>query len=259
MKIIILKDSNELSKRAAQILANQIMVKPNSSIGLATGDTPLGMYKELIKLYLNNCIDFSRTTTFNLDEYYGLKPDDPKSYYYYMYNNLFKYVNIDYENVNIPNGICESIEDECNRYEKEIEKAGGIDLQILGIGRNGHVGFNEPDANFEAKTHIIHLKEDTILANSRFFTSPNEVPKKAISMGIKSIMRSRKILLLAKGIEKATAIFQTVNGKITPQVPASILQLHPNVTLILDLEAASLLKSNEINGAMDFPLYNYIE
>lgn len=199
------------------------------------------MYKELVKLYNNGDINFSEVKTFNLDEYYGLNKENHQSYHYYMMENLFKHINIKEENINIANGKAESIEKECEEYERKIDNAGGIDLQVLGIGRNGHIGFNEPDLKFEAKTHLVKLDEDTIKANSRFFDSIEEVPKLAISMGIKTIMHTKKIILLASGKEKAEAIYKAVKGKITPELPASVLQLHPDVTLIVDKDAASLL------------------
>ncbi|KGG79491.1 glucosamine-6-phosphate deaminase [Caloranaerobacter azorensis H53214] len=241
MKVLIVKDYEEMSRKAANIVASQIILKPDSVIGLATGDTPKGMYRELIKLYNNGDIDFANIKTFNLDEYYGLPKENPQSYHYYMMENLFKHVNIKKENIHIPNGMVENIEKECEEYEKKIQQAGGIDLQVLGIGRNGHIGFNEPDLKFEAKTHLVELDEDTIKANSRFFNSIEEVPTKAISMGIKTIMHAKKIVLLASGKEKAEAIYKAVKGEITPKVPASVLQLHPDVILIADEEAASLL------------------
>ncbi|SCX81541.1 glucosamine-6-phosphate deaminase [Alkaliphilus peptidifermentans] len=254
MRIIIVNDYAEMSQRAARIVASHVILKPNSSIGLATGSTPLGMYNALIDLYNQEYIDFSKVTTFNLDEYYGLGSANPQSYHYYMYNNFFKHINIGMANVNIPYGMCKSIEDECNRYEEKIEEVGGIDLQVLGIGRNGHIGFNEPDIKFEAKTHMVNLDEDTINANSRFFKSIEEVPRKAISMGIKTIMRARKILLLAVGKDKAKVIYQMLYGKITPELPASILQLHPDVTMIFDKEAASLLESMKNIEAKEFSI-----
>lgn len=241
MKVIIAKDYHDLSKKAANIVASQIILKPNSVIGLATGDTPLGMYKALVALYENGDLDFSDITTFNLDEYYGLDYKNDQSYQYYMHENFFKHINIKRENTNIPNGMSKGIDKECNKYDMKIEACGGIDIQVLGIGRNGHVGFNEPDIKFEARTHIVNLDDDTIETNSRFFKSIDDVPQKAISMGIKSIMHSRKILLLAHGIEKAQAIYQTVKGEIKPEVPASILQLHLDVTMIIEENAASLL------------------
>lgn len=241
MKIIMVKNYEEMSRKAANIVASQIILKSNSTIGLATGETPLGMYKEIIKLYQNGDVDFSEVTTFNLDEYYGLSKDNPQSYHYYMFNNFFNHININPSNVHIPNGMAEDIEKECSDYEKKIEEAGGIDLQVLGIGKNGHIGFNEPDIKFEAKTHLVNLDDETIKANSRFFSSIEEVPTKAISMGIKTIMHAKKIILLASGKEKAQAIYNTVKGSIVPEVPASILQLHPDVTLIVDEEAAAQL------------------
>lgn len=241
MRIIIVENYEEMSKKAAAMMASQIILKPESVLGLATGDTPLGMYKELIRMYNENMIDFSKVKTFNLDEYYGLGEDSNQSYNYYMTNNLFKHINIDKENINIPNGMVKNIEEECISYEKRIKEAGGIDIQVLGIGVNGHIGFNEPDVNFEAETHLVNLDEKTIESNSRFFKCIEEVPTKAISMGIKTIMHSKKIVLLANGASKADAIAKTVNGKISPEVPASILQLHQDVAIIVDKEAASKL------------------
>ncbi|MTK11197.1 MAG: glucosamine-6-phosphate deaminase [Clostridiaceae bacterium] len=241
MRIIIVENYEEMSKKAAAMMASQIILKPESVLGLATGDTPLGMYKELIRMYNENMIDFSKVKTFNLDEYYGLGKDSNQSYNYYMTNNLFKHISIDKENINIPNGMVKNIEEECISYEKRIKEAGGIDIQVLGIGVNGHIGFNEPDVNFEAETHLVNLDEKTIDSNSRFFKCIEEVPTKAISMGIKTIMYSKKIVLLANGASKADAIAKTVNGKISPEVPASILQLHQDVAIIVDKEAASKL------------------
>lgn len=241
MRIIIAENYQEMSNKAAAMVASQIILKPNSVLGLATGDTPLGMYKELIKLYNNKQIDFSEAKTFNLDEYYGIGKENNQSYYYYMMKNLFNHININKENINIPNGMASDIEEECLYYEKRIKEVGGIDIQVLGIGVNGHIGFNEPDVNFEAQTHLVNLDEKTIESNSRFFQSIEQVPTKAISMGIKTIMHAKKIILLANGMSKAEAIFQTVNGKISPEVPASILQLHQDVTIIVDKEAGGKL------------------
>ena len=241
MRIIVVDNYEEMSKKAALMIASQVMLKPNSVLGLATGDTPLGMYKELISLYKKDEVDFKEVTTFNLDEYYGLNRDNPQSYYSYMVNNLFNSININKENINVPIGMAKDVNAACADYEKKIKEASGIDMQVLGIGGNGHIGFNEPDVDFEAETHLVNLDEQTIEANSRFFNSIEDVPVKAISMGIKTIMNSKKIILLANGISKAAAIERAVNGKISPNVPASILQLHNDVTLILDKEAASLL------------------
>jgi len=242
MRIVTVKDYEELSKKAANILASQITLKPNSVLGLATGSTPVGTYRELVRIYQEGDINFSEVVTFNLDEYYGLDKENPQSYYYFMMENLFSHVNINHNSIYIPDGRAESIENECTEYENKIRRAGGIDLQLLGIGRNGHIGFNEPDVKFEAQTHLVTLDEDTIEANSRFFASMEEVPRKAISMGIKTIMHSRKILLLASGEEKAETIKNMINGKITPELPASVLQLHPDVVVLLDEKAASKLQ-----------------
>lgn len=241
MRIIIAKDYEELSKKAANLLASQITLKPNSVLGLATGSTPVGAYRELVKIYQEDHINFSEVTTFNLDEYYGLDKSNPQSYHYFMIEHLFGHVNINPMNINIPNGRAINVQQECIDYENKIKQAGGIDLQLLGIGRNGHIGFNEPDVKFEAETHLVTLDEDTIEANSRFFASPEEVPRKAFSMGIKTIMHSRKIILMASGEEKAETIFSMINGKITPELPASVLQLHPDVVVLLDEKAAALL------------------
>jgi glucosamine-6-phosphate deaminase len=241
MRIIIVKDYEELSKKAANILASQITLKPNSVLGLATGSTPVGTYRELIRIYKEGDISFSEVVTFNLDEYYGLDKENPQSYYYFMMDNLFKYTNMNISNIHIPDGRAKNIENECIEYENKIKRAGGIDMQLLGIGRNGHIGFNEPDVKFEAQTHLVTLDEDTIEANSRFFASMEEVPDQAISMGIKTIMHSRKILLLASGEEKAETIYSMINGKITPELPASVLQLHPDVIVLLDEKAACKL------------------
>lgn len=246
MRIIKTKDYEEMSRKAANIVASQMVLKPNSVLGLATGDTPLGMYKELIELYKKDHIDCRKINTFNLDEYYGLDVENSNSYAYYMRENFFKHINIKKENTNIPNGMTRDIQKECEDYEKRIEEAGGIDLQVLGIGRNGHIGFNEPDLKFEASTHIVHLDEDTIEANARFFDHVEDVPIKAISMGIKTIMGAKKIMLLASGKGKAESIYHTLKGEITPKVPASILQLHPDVIVIVDEEAVSKIECNLI-------------
>jgi glucosamine-6-phosphate deaminase len=241
MRLIIVNDYNEMSWKAASLIGSQIILKPDSILGLATGDTPIGMYKELIKLYNKKELDFEQVKSFNLDEYYGIEKNNSQSYYYFMMNNFFKYINLSMENVNIPNGSAENIEEECLRYEKKIKDAGGIDIQVLGIGANGHIGFNEPNVNFEAETHLVTLDKMTIESNSRFFENKEEIPTKAISMGIRTIMHSKKILLLASGISKADIINKAINGKINPEVPASILQLHQDVTVIIDKAAASNL------------------
>lgn len=245
MRIYVMSDYQQLSKKAANLVASQIRLKPDSVLGLATGSTPEGMYKELVRLHKQDDLDFSEIVTFNLDEYCGLDKDNPQSYYYFMMKNLFSQVNIRLENIHIPDGKATHIDTECKRYEKAIRNAGGIDLQVLGIGRNGHIGFNEPDVKFEAVTHLVYLDEETIIDNSRFFDNIEDVPKAAISMGIKTIMQSKKIILLACGSEKAGIIKEALEGAITPETPASVLQIHPDVTVILDRKAAVLLRKRE--------------
>lgn len=219
-------------------------MKPDSVLGLATGSTPIGTYKYLKQMYSDGLISFSRVTTFNLDEYIGLDETSDQSYIYFMKQELFNHVDMNAHKIHIPSGITADVTLECKRYETSIRQAGGIDLQLLGIGRNGHIGFNEPDLKFEASTHLVALDEDTIKANARFFESEDEVPKTAISMGIKTIMHAKKIVLLASGKEKASTIYQMVYGDIHPELPASVLQIHPDVTVILDEAAASDLMSH---------------
>lgn len=240
MKFIVTKDYDEMSKVGAQMVIEQIRQKSTSVLGLATGSTPEGMYKLLIEAYKNG-LDFSKVTTFNLDEYYGLKPDHPQSYRYFMDKHLFNHINIDKNNIHIPSGVSTDIDRECENYDRSIMEAGGIDLQILGIGRNGHIGFNEPDTTLKVNTHVTRLTQDTIDANSRFFNSINEVPTSAITMGMGTIMKSKKIVLLASGSSKAPAISKISQSYIDMKVPASLLQLHPNVVVILDRDAASMM------------------
>ena len=255
MRIIIAKDYEDLSKKAAHIIAGQLIMKPDSVLGLATGSTPIGTYQYLKQMYADGLISFSRVTTFNLDEYVGLDVHSDQSYIHFMNEELFKFVDINRKNVHIPSGVTTDIQSECRQYEVDIREKGGIDLQLLGIGRNGHIGFNEPDLKFEASTHLVELDEDTIKANARFFTSEEEVPKTAISMGIKTIMHAKKIVLLASGKEKATTIYQMIYGDIHPELPASVLQIHPDVTVILDEGAASEL----LNHATSEENYIHIE
>jgi glucosamine-6-phosphate deaminase len=238
MKVIIKGEYQKLSRKTARIVAHQILSKKDTVLGLPTGNTPIGMYQQLVKMYEYGLIDFSKVITFNLDEYYGIPPDHPKSFHRYMKENFFRHVNINKQNFHIPNGTAEDIEEECKRYEDEIKQHGGIDLQILGIGYNGHIGFNEPGTDWGTDTRLVELSEET---KSKLGLGLADKIK-AISMGIRTIMRSRKILLLASGREKAEIIKQTIHGPITKQVPASILQLHPDVTVVLDEEAASLIK-----------------
>lgn len=251
MRIIVCDNYDLLSKKAAQIVGSQMILKPKSILGLATGSTPVGMYKNLIKMYEEGLIDFSKTTTFNLDEYYQLPINNDQSYHYFMDENLFNHININRENIHIPNGMADDIDAECILYDKMIDD-NGIDIQILGIGNNAHIGFNEPTINFNKGTHIVTLDESTREANARFFNSLDEVPTKAITMGTGSIFKSKKILLLASGTNKAEAIYNTVHGKVTPEVPSSILQFHKDVIIILDKEAASLLNEDDYEVISEF-------
>lgn len=224
--------------QAAGIVAAQISRKKNTVLGLPTGQTPLGMYQELVKRFRKGEIDFSQVITFNLDEYYGLSPKHPQSYNYYMWQTFFNNINIKKENVFIPDGVTKDVQKECRYYESLIEKKGGIDLQFLGIGDNGHIGFNEPATALDSKTHLVNLSQATIEANSRFFNDIEEVPRKALTMGMGTIMKAKQIILLASGMKKAPAIAKTINGKVNTEVPASLLQLHRDVTIIVDKDAA---------------------
>ena len=245
MRIIVCENYEEVSKKAAQMILSQVTLKPNSVLGLATGSTPIGMYENLVKLNKSGDIDFSEVRTFNLDEYYNLPKESDQSYHYFMYQNLFNHININPDNIHIPNGMTNDVDAECDRYDSLIKEAGGVDIQVLGIGNNAHIGFNEPTVNFEKGTHLVELEESTIEANSRFFDNIEDVPKKAITMGVGSIFKSKKILLIATGENKAEAIYNTVYGKVVPEVPASILQFHSDIVLILDKDAAKLLKEED--------------
>ena len=232
MNFITVKTYDELSRKAADIIAAQIIVKPNCVLGLATGSSPVGTYKNLIEDNKNGKIDFSNVTSVNLDEYVGLDGSNDQSYRYFMNNNLFNHVNIDKSKTFVPNGCAADLKAEGEAYDAMIKALGGIDLQLLGIGLDGHIGFNEPDDFFTGPTHEVVLDESTIQANARFFASENEVPKTAITMGMMSIMQAKKILLVANGAAKKEIIEKSFFGPITPEVPASILQLHPDVTVI---------------------------
>lgn len=242
MKVIIAKNYEDMSKKAAEFMAELINSKPNCVLGLATGGTPVAMYKELINMNKEGKVDFSRVTSINLDEYKGLSGEHDQSYRYFMNTNLFNHINIDKSRTFVPNGLAEDIEKECRAYDKRIESFGGIDLQLLGIGNNGHIAFNEPNEFLHMGTHLTKLTENTIEANSRFFESKEEVPTEALTMGLGGIMKAKKILLIASGESKAEIISKLLEGKITTNVPATLLQVHPDVTLIIDEAAASLLK-----------------
>lgn len=232
MRIIKASDYNEMSRCAANIIAAQITLKPDSVLGLATGSTPIGTYKLLVKGYQQGNLDFSKVKSVNLDEYCGLDGSHDQSYRYFMNTNLFNHVNIDMANTNVPNGIATDLEQECKRYDRLIEELGGVELQLLGIGHNGHIGFNEPNEFFDKATHVVELKQSTIDANSRFFEKIEDVPKRAITMGIKSIMSAKKVLLVA-GADKKDIIERALFGPITPQVPASVLQFHNDLIVVV--------------------------
>lgn len=245
MKIYIEDNYEAVSKKAALIVASQIILEPKSVLGLATGSTPTGMYQELVRMYSRGEVDFSEVTTFNLDEYYGLPKQHSSSYYTYMMKNFFRHVNVPEDKIHIPNGMAENIVRECLEYEESIRIAGGIDLQILGIGANGHIGFNEPGDKLNVTTHLVGLSAKTIEDNSRFFDNPNEIPVEALSVGIATIMKAKKIVLMACGGNKAEAIREMTSGFVNTQVPASILQTHSDIILISDREAGALIE--EIN------------
>ena len=239
MRIYRAKDYCDMSRKAANILSAQVIMKPDAVLGLATGSTPEGTYAQLIEWYNKGDIDFSQVTTVNLDEYKGLLPDDEQSYHYFMHKHFFDHINIDPARIHLPDGTEEDSEKACSDYNRVIRSVGGVDMQLLGIGGNGHIGFNEPNQAFEKETHCVALKEETIRANSRFFDSIDKVPRFAYTMGIKSIMQAKTILLIASGEAKADAIYNTVCGPVTPAVPASILQLHNNVIIVADEAALS--------------------
>lgn len=232
MKIITTKDYKDMSRQAANIVSAQIILEPKSVIGLATGKTPLGIYGTLIDWYNKNDIDFSDVRTVNLDEYCGLAPNDEHSYRYFMNRNFFDKINIKKENTYVPDGLASDFDLECQRYDELIDSLGGIDLQLLGIGHNGHIGFNEPGMAFEKMTHCVELTERTIQANSKYFESAEAMPRKALTMGIKSTMLAKKILLVADGEDKKDILRTALFGPVTPRVPASILQLHPCLTVV---------------------------
>ncbi len=237
MRVIVCNNYEEMSKKAAAIVAGQVALKPNSVLGLATGSTPIGLYDNLVAKYEAGEIDFSEITSVNLDEYYPLSPDNDQSYRYFMNKHLFDRINIDKSRTFVPNGMADDPEEECKKYEENIKALGGIDLQVLGIGPNGHIGFNEPDDALCAVTHLTGLTESTIEANSRFFASKADVPTKALTMGMGSIMCAKTIILLASGAGKKDAVSKLLTDEITPNVPATFLKAHPNTILICDKDA----------------------
>lgn len=239
MKIIKAKDYNDMSRKAANIISAQVIMKPNCVLGLATGSTPIGTYAQLVDWYQKGDLDFSEVTTVNLDEYKGLTRENEQSYYYFMNENLFSKVNINLERTFLPDGTEPDSDKACRDYNKVIADVGGVDLQLLGLGHNGHIGFNEPGMAFEAETHCINLTESTMKANQRFFSSMEDMPRQAYTMGIKTIMQAKKILIVVSGADKAAIVKEAFFGPITPKVQASVLQLHNDVTLVADEAALS--------------------
>lgn len=243
MRIIAAKDEQDLGRRAANLIGAEVLLKPDCTLGLATGSTPLSTYAELVSRYGRGELDFSRVHSINLDEYAGLSGEHPQSYRYFMNTNLFSKINIDLNNTHVPDGQAKDPAAECARYDARIAAVpGGIDLQLLGIGPNGHIGFNEPGEAFIPGTHVVTLTERTRQANARFFDSIDEVPTKAVTMGMRGIMGAKKVLLIAEGSAKAKALYDAIFGPVTPKVPASILQLHQDCTVIADEAALSLVR-----------------
>lgn len=241
MKIIKANTYEDMSRIAANLIASQVTVKPDCVLGLATGSTPIGTYEELVKRVKSGELDFSEVTSINLDEYKGLSPENDQSYRYFMNEHLFNHINIKKENTYVPNGLEPDAAKACADYDAIIKKFGPIDLQLLGLGPNGHIGFNEPADHFVPSTNCVNLAQATIDANARFFSSIDEVPKQAYTMGIGTIMQARKVLIIANGAKKAEIVKKAFYGPVTPQVPASILQLHGDVTVVVDAEAGKLL------------------
>ena len=245
MKLIITKNNEEIGKEAAQIVKDRLLDKPDLVLGLATGSTPLTLYRELIRMHKKEGLSFAKVRTFNLDEYLGLAPDHEQSYHYFMFQNLFNGLDIPRENVHIPDGLTKDPERFCVEYEDQIEKAGGIDLQVVGIGGDGHIAFNEPGSSLASRTRVKTLDERTIQDNSRFFSKIEEVPRFALTMGVGTIMEAKEIIFLANGKGKAEIVAQAIEGPVTSLVTASILQIHPKVIAILDEDAANDLKRKD--------------
>lgn len=241
MQIHVFDTAEQAGKATAMLFAAQLINKPDSVLGLATGSTPIPTYQNLVAMYKEGLVDFSKATSFNLDEYVGISEDHPCSYHAFMQAELFDHVNANPANVHVPNGNAKDGNQEGKEYDAAIKAAGGIDMQLLGIGRNAHIGFNEPDDHFVYGCHVEDLTPSTIEANRRFFNAEEEVPHQAISMGVGGIMNAKKIVLVATGADKAEAMYKAIHGDITPQVPASILRAHPDVVFILDKAAAGLL------------------
>ena len=239
MRIIRAKDYKDMSRKAANIISAQVILKPDSVLGLATGSSPIGTYEQLVKWYEKGDLDFADVTTVNLDEYYGMKPENDQSYHYFMHDHFFAHVNIAPSRINLPTGMAPDEKKECARYDAVLRSVGDVDIQLLGIGRNGHIGFNEPDNCFAKGTHCVELTESTIEANKRFFASADDVPRQAYTMGVQTIMLARRIVLVVSGENKAETVREAFFGPVTPQVPASILQLHTDVSIVADEAALS--------------------
>jgi len=247
MRIYVGKNYEEMSRIAANVLSAQVTMKPDCVLGLATGSTPIGTYKVLAERCAKGDLDFSQVKSINLDEYVGLSGDHDQSYRYFMNTNLFDHINIDKANTNVPNGLAEDVDAECARYNQVINTLGPIDIQVLGMGHNGHIGFNEPDDHFPLETHKVDLAQSTIDANARFFASADEVPRQALTMGIKTIMQAKAVLVVVNGEGKAEIVKKAFSGPVTPQVPASILQMHPNVILVGDEAGLSQLLATGVS------------
>lgn len=245
MEVIVQPDYEQMSKVAAQLVVDVLNTKPNAVLGMATGSTPLGLYQELVRLHKEEDLDFSRVTTFNLDEYVGLPVNHPQSYHYFMHENFFKHVNIQPQNINIPSGTTSNYPAFCEWYEQRIEECGGIDLQILGIGSDGHIAFNEPTSSLSSRTRLKTLSKQTIDDNARFFDRREDVPVYAITMGVGTILDARQLVLVASGQAKAEAIAQAIEGPVTSMITASALQMHRDATVIVDEEAASGLSMRD--------------
>jgi glucosamine-6-phosphate deaminase len=251
LRVVIARDYEDMSKKAAAIIAGDVRSKPDSVLGLATGSTPLGTYKELARMHKEEGLDFARVVTFNLDEYYRLAPEHPQSYHFFMNENFFNQVNIKKSNVHIPDGLTNDVDKFCAEYERMIKQKGGIDIQLLGIGRDGHLGFNEPGSSLGSRTRLKTLTEETVRDNARFFSNPDDVPRLAITMGVGTILDARKLLLIASGEAKAEAVKASIEGPITSQVTATVLQLHPHVICVVDEAASKLLSRRDY--------YTYVE
>ena len=248
MRLIKAKDYQEASRQVANIISAQVILKPDSVLGLATGSSPIGAYRQLIEWYNKGDVDFSRVRSVNLDEYVGLAPSHEQSYAYFMYHNFFDFINIKPENVHLPDGLDPDAEGQGKKYDALIRSLGGVDLQLLGIGRDGHIGFNEPCGEFVKGTHCVELTQDTREANARFFGSINLVPKTAYTMGILDIIQARRVVMIASGSSKAAIVRDAFWGPVTPQIPASILQLHPDFTLVADEEALAMVNQEKQAG-----------